>query len=78
MNFAADRSTPVGTDKPFMSRRVLAMDGEALSAEIGSLPKLGTDELRERWQAVYGKAPSREIGRSCLIRAIACLWFLTT
>jgi hypothetical protein len=47
------------------------MDGEALSAEIGSLPKLGTDELRERWQAMYGKAPSPEIGRSFLIRAIA-------
>jgi len=47
------------------------MDREALTAEIASLPKLGTDELRERLQAMYGKAPSREIGRSFLTRAIA-------
>jgi Protein of unknown function (DUF2924) len=26
---------------------------------------------RERWKAIYGKAPSREIGRSFLTRAIA-------
>ena len=44
---------------------------EALAAEIASLPKLDTDELRERWTAMSGKPPSREIGRSFLIRAIA-------
>jgi hypothetical protein len=47
------------------------MDREALTAEIASLSKLGIDDLRERWKAMFGKAPSREIGRSFLTRAIA-------
>ena len=54
-----------------MKRRAPAMDREALAAEIASLSKLGIDELRQRWKAVYGKAPSRELGRSFLTRAIA-------
>jgi hypothetical protein len=45
--------------------------GEELAEEILKLSELGTDELRERWKAICGKAPSREIGRSFLIRAIA-------
>jgi hypothetical protein len=36
-----------------------------------NLPKLGIDDLRERWKAMFGKAPSQEIGRSFLTRAIA-------
>ena len=33
--------------------------------------KLGIDELRtERWKAMFGKAPSRDISRSFLTRAI--------
>jgi len=43
----------------------------ALAAEIASLSKLGIDDLRERWREMFGKAPSLEIGRSFLIRAIA-------
>jgi hypothetical protein len=54
-----------------MKRRAPAMDREALAAEIASVSKLGIDELRECWKAMYGKAPSREIGRSFLTRAIA-------
>ena len=54
-----------------MTRRPRAIDREALAAEIASLSELDIDELRERWKAMYGKAPSREIGRSFLIRAIA-------
>ena len=54
-----------------MSRRVPAIDREALTAEIVSLSELGIDELRDRWKAMFGKAPSREIGRSFLTRAIA-------
>ena len=46
------------------------MDPEAFAAEIVGLSKLDIDELRERWKAMYGKAPSREIGRSFLTRAI--------
>jgi hypothetical protein len=47
-----------------MTRRPRAIDRKALAAEIAGLPKLGIDELRERWKAMYGKAPSRELGRS--------------
>src|ERR1022692_992497 len=54
-----------------MTRRARAPDREALTAEVAGLSKLGIDELRERWKAMYGKAPLREIGRSFLIRAIA-------
>ena len=54
-----------------MKRLARALNHDALAAEIASLPKLGIDELRERWKAMYGKAPSREIGRSFLTRAIA-------
>jgi hypothetical protein len=54
-----------------MKRRGSAAGGAALVAEIASLSELGTDELRECWKAICGKAPSREIGRSFLTRAIA-------
>jgi len=47
------------------------MNREELAAEILSLSKLDIDRLRERWKAIYGKAPSREIGRSFLTRAIS-------
>ena len=54
-----------------MTRRPRAIDREALAAEIAGLSKLGIDELRERWKAVYGRAASKEIGRSFLTRATA-------
>jgi hypothetical protein len=54
-----------------MTRRPRAIYREALAAEIAGLSKLGIDELRKRWRAMYGKAPSRELGRSFLTRAIA-------
>ena len=54
-----------------MKRRAAAIGREALAAEIASLSKLGIDELRERWKAMFGKAPSRDISRSFLTRAIA-------
>jgi Protein of unknown function (DUF2924) len=47
------------------------MNREALAAEIASLSKLSIDELRKRWKAMYGKTPSKEIGRSFRTRAIA-------
>jgi Protein of unknown function (DUF2924) len=47
------------------------MDREALAAEIARVSKLDIDKLREHWKAIYGKPPSREIGRSILTRAIA-------
>src|ERR1017187_10667555 len=53
-----------------MKRRA-PTDREALAAEVASLSKLGIDELRERWKAIFGKAPSRDISRSFLTRAIA-------
>ena len=54
-----------------MSRRVPPMGPEELAAEIARLSKLDIDDLRGRWKAICGKAPSREIGRSFLTRAIA-------
>jgi hypothetical protein len=52
-------------------KRRAAVDRDALAAEIAGLSKRGIDELRERWKAMYGKAASRETGRSFLMRAIA-------
>jgi hypothetical protein len=54
-----------------VKRRVPAIGRESLASEIASLSKLGIDELRERWKAMFGKAPSRDISRSFLTRAIA-------
>jgi hypothetical protein len=54
-----------------MSRRGPPMGPEELAAEIARLSKLDIDDLRGRWKAICGKAPSREIGRSFLTRAIA-------
>jgi len=36
-----------------MTRRPRAIDREALAEEIAGLSKLGIDELRERWKAMY-------------------------
>src|ERR1700693_2104117 len=52
-----------------MKRQV--RDRETLASEIASLSKLGIDELRERWKSMFAKAPSRDISRSFLTRAIA-------
>jgi hypothetical protein len=54
-----------------MKRRAPALGSVELAAEILSLSKLDIDKLRERWKAIYGKAPSGEIGRSFLTRAIS-------
>ena len=54
-----------------MKRRSPAIGREALAAEIASLSRLDIDELRERWKAMFGKAPSRGISRSFVTRAIA-------
>ena len=54
-----------------MKRRAPASDRAGLAVEIAGLPKLDTGKLRERWKTLYGKAPSGQIGRSFLVRAIA-------
>ncbi len=54
-----------------MTPRAPAIDREALATEIAGLSKLAIDDLRERWKAAFGTAPSRDIGRSFLTRAIA-------
>jgi hypothetical protein len=54
-----------------MKRRAPVLDYEALASEIASLSKASITDLRERWKAMHGKAPSRDIGRSFLTRAIA-------
>jgi len=54
-----------------MKRPAVAVGREALASEIASLSKLSIDELREPWKAMFGKAPSCDISRSFLTRAIA-------
>ncbi len=54
-----------------MKPRAPAIGRESLAAEIAGLSTLGIDELREHWKAMFGKAPSRDISRSFLTRAIA-------
>jgi hypothetical protein len=54
-----------------MKRRAPAIGREALASEIASLLKRDIDELRECWKAMFGKAPSHDISRSFLTRAIA-------
>ncbi len=54
-----------------MKRRVPAIGREELASEIASLSKLGVNELRERWKAMFGNTPSLDISRSFLTRAIA-------
>jgi hypothetical protein len=52
-------------------RRAPAPDRAALDVEISSLAKANIKDLRGRWRTLYGRAPSGQIGRSFLIRAIA-------
>ena len=54
-----------------MKRRPSAIGRDALAAKIASLSKLVIDELRERWKAMFGKPPSRDLCGSFLKRAIA-------
>ena len=54
-----------------MKRRAQVLNRDALPAEIAGLSKASTKDLREGWKAMFGKAPSRDIRRSFLTRAIA-------
>ena len=54
-----------------MKRRAPMLDRDALTAEIAGLAKASIKDLHERWKTLYGKEPSRQLGRSFLIRAIA-------
>jgi hypothetical protein len=54
-----------------MKRRASAPDRAELAMEIASLAKADIQDLRERWKTLYGRAPSGQLGRSFLIRAIA-------
>src|SRR5271157_141822 len=54
-----------------MKRRAQVLNRDALTAEIAGLSKASTKDLCERWKAMFGKAPSRDISRSFLTRAIA-------
>ena len=54
-----------------MKRRAQVLNRDALPAEIAGLSKASTKDLREGWKAMFGKAPSPDIRRSFLTRAIA-------
>jgi hypothetical protein len=42
-----------------------------LSGDLAALPGLPLDELKERWQALYGSPPPSRLGRTLMMRAIA-------
>ena len=54
-----------------MTRATKATDAKGLAAELASLPRLGREELLDRWRALYGTAPPSHISRPILVRAIA-------
>jgi hypothetical protein len=70
MDFVIELSGPKKRRETLMKRRVTATGREALAAEIASLSNARVDELRDRWKALHGSAPSGEIERSFLTRAI--------
>lgn len=47
------------------------VDAEALERELGRLPDLSVDALRERWRDLYGRDPPPKIGKPIMIRAVA-------
>src|SRR5258708_30569386 len=52
-----------------MSRR--EQDDAALEAEIGRLPDLGHDELRERWKLLFGRRAPKSLRRKFMARPVA-------
>jgi Protein of unknown function (DUF2924) len=52
-----------------MSRR--EQDDAALEAEIGRLPDLGHEELRERWKLLFGRPAPKSLKRKFMARAVA-------
>jgi hypothetical protein len=54
-----------------MRRRAPVPGRESLFSEIASLSKLSIEKLRDRWKAMFGNAPSPDIGPSFLTRAVA-------
>ena len=71
MSLDAELKVAKHREKRSMKRRAPSIGREELATEIASLSKLDIDELRERWKAMFGNAPSRDISRSFLTRAIA-------
>lgn len=47
------------------------VDAEALEQELGRLPDLSVDELRDRWRDLYGRDPPPKIGKPIMVRAVA-------
>ena len=52
-----------------MARRKLA--GEAIGADLEALQELSHEELRERWQELYGSTGPARMSRMLLLRALA-------
>ena len=48
-----------------------AKNGEALAAELASLPDLNLQDLKTCWTALYGTTPSGRLGRRLLMFGIA-------
>ena len=54
-----------------MTRTLKVTDAKRLAADLASLPRLGREELLDRWRVLYGTAPPSHISRPILVRAIA-------
>ena len=48
-----------------------SLDPTKLDAEIARLPDLGIDELRARWQALFGRPAPKSFRRNLLARGVA-------
>ncbi|MEQ8440548.1 MAG: DUF2924 domain-containing protein [Alphaproteobacteria bacterium] len=44
---------------------------KTLDADLAALPELSPDELKRRWEELYGRPPSPKTRRALMIRAIA-------
>ena len=44
---------------------------EDLAREVGSLSTLGSKALKDKWRALYGVEPPRQISRAFMLRALA-------
>lgn len=53
-----------------MKRRAFYDKGR-LATELAGFPELGRGELIERWKALYGNTPPKNISRQLIVRAIA-------
>ncbi|MGH9809249.1 MAG: DUF2924 domain-containing protein, partial [Terriglobia bacterium] len=65
----AAAAVPARVPRVVMARQPI--DPDALDAEIARLPDLGIEELRRRWQELYGRPAPKTFRRNLLVRGVA-------